>query len=267
MIAADVDGVVGEPGVRYLRTLHDLYRLGDLVAAAGALADGTGTSDIIEATDVPPGEAPVDGGDFDLAPTEPVVGDDAVLESLREIDGVAEVDRSGPGLLTAAVESEEVVAAISSVDGVVGVSVDGLLALADDPRQGEQWMIDNTGSSSQAGGWPGVVGADTNVDAAWEVSTGAGRGRRRRRLGGGAEPSRSGWKVVAQTPTRCVATGSMTTPTDSSTTATGGTSGSPTRARTRTRRWRTRGTGLTSPVSSPRVATVSAWPVWRRTPR
>jgi hypothetical protein len=60
------------------------------------------------------------------------------------------------------------------VPGVVSVEDDTLFDLADDPDQGKQWMLKNTGSSAQAGGWSGTPGADANVEAAWTVTQGAG---------------------------------------------------------------------------------------------
>jgi len=46
--------------------------------------------------------------------------------------------------------------------------------LSAEPARNLQWSIRNTGSAGQAGGRPGVAGADGNVEAVRHVSTGAG---------------------------------------------------------------------------------------------
>ena len=51
---------------------------------------------------------------------------------------------------------------------------DARLTVSAGPAQNLQWSIRSTGSASQAGGWPGVAGADGNVEAVRHASTGAG---------------------------------------------------------------------------------------------
>ncbi len=148
-VVVDDDGVAGESGVRYLRTLREFYALDDLRAALAA-ANGERTAEAVQARD------------------------DEILAEISDLPGVVEATRTAPGLIAVTLRGASDAEALEDLDGVSDVNVDGVLSFGAEPRQGEQWMIENTGSAGQAGGWPGVVGADTNADAAWEVTTGAG---------------------------------------------------------------------------------------------
>ena len=64
--------------------------------------------------------------------------------------------------------------ALLSVPGVVDVVDDLMLSTMDDPVQGQQWALLNTGDPSQSAGLAGVAGADANVVPAWGTATGAG---------------------------------------------------------------------------------------------
>ncbi|MEM1334667.1 MAG: S8 family serine peptidase, partial [Actinomycetota bacterium] len=167
-VVVDDDGLHGPPGQRHLRSLTELFDLDRLSQALSEFnrVDAVAV-DVVAASD----------GTAESSATpvrDPAAGDDAVLSEILLLDGVIEAMTIGDGLVAVTLDEPRSAGALSEVDGVVTVTVDGLLAFGGDERQGEQWMIENTGSGAQAGGWPGVADADTSADAAWEVATGDG---------------------------------------------------------------------------------------------
>ena len=95
----------------------------------------------------------------------------AFIDMLADIDGVESATFVMPGVAAVALSGSR---DVLDVDGVGAVVDDVLLDHADEPMQDLQWSLTNTGATSQAGGWPGVAGADASVPAAWTVSTGQG---------------------------------------------------------------------------------------------
>ena len=142
LVVADVHGLVGEPGRRYLRTLDGLYEISDTtvetVTAAGPLADT------------------------------------AIRDAVDAVDGVVEAEIVGVGLLAVSTEPTTDAHAVAAVPGVTDVSGEIVLGLTADSRQPLQWALENTGDPAQANGTTGIAGADTDADLAWSVSTGAG---------------------------------------------------------------------------------------------
>ena len=76
-----------------------------------------------------------------------------------------------PGMLQVA-GTTGVEEAVLTADGVV-VAEDIAVFVDSDAYQPYQWALENTGDASQAGGRPGVAGADTNAQR-HETSTGSG---------------------------------------------------------------------------------------------
>ena len=110
------------------------------------------------------------------APDQPVpdepVPDERVAEQLRAVEGVQRVTVVAPGTFAVATAGDR--DALLSVPGVVDVVDDLMLSPMDDPIQGQQWALSNTGDPSQSAGLAGVAGADANVVPAWGAATGAG---------------------------------------------------------------------------------------------
>jgi serine protease len=98
--------------------------------------------------------------------------DEVVRSALEAVPGVESVEVVAPGTFAVATAGER--DDLLSVPGVAELFEDHLFAPVDDPDQGRQWALRNTGAPEQAGGWPGVAGADANVPEAWRVSEGAG---------------------------------------------------------------------------------------------
>lgn len=98
--------------------------------------------------------------------------DDVVRAALLAVAGVETVDVVAPGTFAVATSGSR--DELLGVPGVTEILEDQLFAPMDDPDQGRQWALRNTGGAEQAGGWPGVPGADADVPPAWEVSQGAG---------------------------------------------------------------------------------------------
>jgi subtilisin family serine protease len=110
------------------------------------------------------------------APDEPVPDvpepDEVVADQLRSVEGVQRVTVVAPGTFAVATAGDR--EALLSVPGVVDVVDDLMLSTMDDPVQGQQWALLNTGDPSQSAGLTGVAGADANVVPAWGTATGAG---------------------------------------------------------------------------------------------
>jgi serine protease len=104
-------------------------------------------------------------------PDEPVP-DERVAEQLRAVEGVQRVTVVAPGIFAVATAGDR--EALLSVPGVVDVVDDLMLSPMDDPNQGQQWALSNTGDPSQSAGLAGVAGADANVVPAWGTATGTG---------------------------------------------------------------------------------------------
>lgn len=104
----------------------------------------------------------------------PVVmaSDEIVQTALEAVPGVESVDVVAPGTFAVATSGSR--DDILAVPGVAELLDDHLFAPVDDPDQGRQWALRNTGAAEQAGGWPGVAGADANVLPAWNVTEGSG---------------------------------------------------------------------------------------------
>ena len=157
-VVIDTNGVAGPAGVRY-------------VSVGNTLTEITSSSDT--------GWIPVESSSPDDTVAAPGVlgGTDAVIaEQIEAIDGVLSATLIGPGIIEVVGDAGNVGLPdeIASIGGVVSVADDVLLGFTSDPLQGEQWAIENTGSTSQAGGWPGVVAADTAAPPAWTVANGNG---------------------------------------------------------------------------------------------
>ena len=152
-IAIDDTGAIGPAGARYVVYLD------------GVLLVGVATGTIEPEADEPDAEA--------AEPTTQVELDEQVLADVLLLDEVDNANWLAPGMLqvagTAGVEE-----AVLTVDGVVSVAEDIAVFVDTDAYQPYQWALENTGDASQAGGRPGVAGADTNAPEAWETSTGSG---------------------------------------------------------------------------------------------
>ena len=152
-IAIDDTGAIGPAGARYVVYLD------------GVLLVGVATGTIEPEADEPDAEA--------AEPTTQVELDEQVLADVLLLDEVDNANWLAPGMLqvagTAGVEE-----AVLTVDGVVSVAEDIAVFVDTDAYQPYQWALENTGDASQAGGRPGVAGADTNAPGAWETSTGSG---------------------------------------------------------------------------------------------
>ena len=98
--------------------------------------------------------------------------DDVVRAALLAVAGVETVEVVAPGTFAVATSGSR--DELLGVPGVTEILEDQMFAPMDDPEQGRQWALRNTGGSEQAGGWPGVAGADADVPPAWAVSQGAG---------------------------------------------------------------------------------------------
>lgn len=185
-IAVDVDGVLGAPGGRYVRSLTTITALptgGDIADDANAVEPEPGDEDEVfaELDDADGEPDDPDGAPDGTEAIEVQVGggetDEEIVEQIEALDGVVEAAVVGPGIIAVTVEDErdDVVAAeIGDLDGVDDVSEDLLAYVSEDPRQGEQWAITNTGAGTQAAGWPGVAGADIGAVDGWTVTTGSG---------------------------------------------------------------------------------------------
>lgn len=157
-IVEDTDGLVGEPGGRYLRSLGSLFAID--------AADGPRPAEPAE----PAEPAPALVGGL-LATTA------RFATEIARIDGVVAADVVGAGFVAVAVDptvAADVTRHIDGIEGVADVDEDVLFGLTDDPRQGEQWAITNTGAAAQADGHPGVAGVDVRAPLAWSVTAGAG---------------------------------------------------------------------------------------------
>ena len=153
LVVADVHGLVGESGRRYLRTLDGLYEI------SGAMVETVETVDTApEATHAP----------------APVTADAAIRDAVDAVDGVVAAEIVGVGILAVTTEPTTDAHAVAAVTGVTDVSDEVVLGLAADSRQPLQWALENTGDPAQANGTTGIAGADTDADLAWSVSTGAG---------------------------------------------------------------------------------------------
>ncbi len=159
LLVEDGGGAVGPPATRYV--LH-----GDLLIE-------------IDGVDVAPGRAIASGNTVasmdTLAPdgnSSVGAADELFLQQLRDIPGVISVELVSPGVAAVAMSGSR--DAIASLPGIAQISDDTLLGVSDDPLQGQQWFITNTGSGSQAGGWPGVAGVDMGATTAWSVTDGTG---------------------------------------------------------------------------------------------
>lgn len=126
--------------------------------------------------------------------TSTIEGTDAIAlvggaEGKERSDAFAELVRGWPGIVDVSPMSGGMVAVATSLsreeverqEAVARVDDDHLLQMAslvdgrpNDPRFGLQWMHDNTGDSAQAGGYAGLVDADTDAPLAWARSTGRG---------------------------------------------------------------------------------------------
>ncbi|MFN6120968.1 MAG: S8 family serine peptidase, partial [Actinomycetes bacterium] len=98
--------------------------------------------------------------------------DEEILVDILALPDVQTAEIAAPGVIAVATAGPR--DELLFVDGVVGIESDELLQIGSEPDQRLQWMISNSGSPDQAGGWPGLVGADTNVTPAWQVSRGQG---------------------------------------------------------------------------------------------
>ena len=108
----------------------------------------------------------------DAEPTNQVELDEQVLVDVLLLDEVDNANWLAPGMLQVA-GTTGVEEAVLTVDGLL-VAEDIAVFVDTDAYQPYQWALENTGDASQAGGRPGVAGADTNAPEAWETSTGSG---------------------------------------------------------------------------------------------
>ena len=152
-IAIDDTGAIGPAGARYVVYLD------------GVLLVGVATGTIEPEADEPDGET--------AEPTTQVELDEQILADVLLLDEVDNANWLAPGMLQVA-GTTGVEEAVLTVDGVVSVAEDIAVFVDTDAYQPYQWALDNTGDASQAGGRPGVAGADTNAPEAWETSTGSG---------------------------------------------------------------------------------------------
>jgi hypothetical protein len=179
VLVADVDGVVGAAGRRYVLVPGRLIEVA--VDPAGAVEGGDAGGDPA-AGDSSGGtdQAPPASGDVaapaTAAPPGPPAGapsDEQILDVVRGLAGTVRAAIVGPGVISVVTTGDREI--LRRVAGVVSVDTDVLFDLGEEPQQALQWMIRNTGSPAQASGWPGVAGADANLLPAWTVSRGAGR--------------------------------------------------------------------------------------------
>ena len=162
-IAIDDTGAIGPAGARYVVYLDGVLLVG--------VATGTVKPDPGEAV---PDELEPDEPDAEAAePTTQVELDEQILADVLLLDEVDNANWLAPGMLQVA-GTTGVEEAVLTVDGVVSVAEDIAVFVDTDAYQPYQWALDNTGDASQAGGRPGVAGADTNAPEAWETSTGSG---------------------------------------------------------------------------------------------
>ncbi|MCX6522116.1 MAG: S8 family serine peptidase [Actinobacteria bacterium] len=182
VLVRDVDGVAGAPGRRYVMIPGQLIEVagqGDAttttVPAEGATepAEPAPAEPVDETTTTEPEGDEPEGDESETAgpPTAPPT-DEEILAVIIELPGVVSAEIVAPGVIAVATSGDR--EDLRRVPGVVSVEDDTLFDLADDPDQGKQWMLKNTGSSAQAGGWSGTPGADANVEAAWTVTQGTG---------------------------------------------------------------------------------------------
>jgi subtilisin family serine protease len=110
------------------------------------------------------------------APDQPVPAvpepDEMLADQLRSVEGVQRVTVVAPGTFAVATAGDR--EALLNVPGVVDVVDDLMLSPMEDPVQGQQWALLNTGNPSQSAGLTGVAGADANVVPAWGTATGTG---------------------------------------------------------------------------------------------
>ncbi len=173
MIVADPDGVVGTPGGRYVMTSDRLIELPAVGVVTATTSPGqeeaAETTPPTSSSDPPTGDGewqPPSGGEWSAAATA------SLVDALLAVEGVVSAEPVAPGVVAVATGGDR--GDLGDVPGVSSVTDDVLLDYAVDERQSEQWALDNTGSGTQAGGWPGVAGADTRATRAWAVSEGAG---------------------------------------------------------------------------------------------
>lgn len=94
-------------------------------------------------------------------------------------DGVVDATPMSGGLIsvrtTTGREALELHPEVASVQNNVLLEMASVATGApNDPLFTKQWVHNNTGASSQAGGYSGAAGADSNTPAAWPTSTGTG---------------------------------------------------------------------------------------------
>ncbi len=161
MLVIDVQGVVGPIGAHYVLSGSVLTEVPGTAAEPAAAPSTTASVTTEPVATEPPTTA-----------TAGPLDDDAVGVALADVSGVVTVDHRAPGVFAVATEGDP--DDLVGVPGVARVEEDILVGLFDDPRQGEEWYLANTGSPQQAGGYSGVPGADLGAIEAWGVSEGAG---------------------------------------------------------------------------------------------
>lgn len=161
VLVQDRDGAIGDPGAVYVLTPGHLTEVSN---ERHALMSPRAAP--IEPAPVEPAITPAAGEPAATPSADPV------LDALRAVDGVSSAERVAPDLVAVATAGSS--ADVAAVTGVVSVDEDVLLHLADDPRQYEQWWLQNLGNTAQTSGWPAVAGADSNAVAGWQVSKGSG---------------------------------------------------------------------------------------------
>ena len=177
VLVQDVDGVIGRIDARYLMVPGMLIEVGGDTTSTTDTTDETepavttDTPDTLDSPDTPDTAEPADDAAAPTTDADPS-GDRRIVSAILDLPGIVSADLVAPGVIAVATTGDR--EALRQIDGVVGVEDDTLFMLADEPSQGVQWSIENTGASSQAGGWPGVAGADSNVKAAWTISQGSG---------------------------------------------------------------------------------------------
>lgn len=175
LIVADVAGVVGPVGARYVMTADRLIELPAVAGRPPTSASSPGSS---PASGPATSSVPSSTADASVTWEPPAAGawtpeaEASLLDAIRDVDGVESADVVAPGVVAVATSGDRDL--LAGVDGVNLVGDDVLLDYAVDERQGEQWALENTGSGAQAGGWPGVEGADTRAPRAWSISEGSG---------------------------------------------------------------------------------------------
>lgn len=146
LLVVDDRGVAGPVGSVYVLNADELVEVRPAVASSPGSGDGNGDTD------------------------------EVIAGRIAAVAGVVSARRVGPGIIDVVAEPTDtaVTAEIAGIAGVTAVSADSVLGYVDDPGQANQWAIENTGAPDQAGGWPGVIGADTAAIDAWTVTDGAG---------------------------------------------------------------------------------------------